>query len=279
VSDIFQQVQDEYRQQQLADFWKKYRLPIIAGVVVLVLGVAGYQAWSYWHGQQVEKSSRELEAIGDLLRNPGNEKTASDRLAKLAVEGSGAYPVLARLQEAALRAQSGDVKAALVLYDSVAKSERTALFRDFAVVRAAVFLVELESYDNVKKKLEPVANGSGPWATQAKELLAYAAWRSGKTEDATKLYEEVEKTPGVAEGAKRRAYEMLALIRTGLKFSDMKAPTSSLLLPQPGAQTGPLLLQPMAPSPEQPGAGSLLGPDPVVPAPAVPSPTPTPTPQ
>jgi hypothetical protein len=279
VSDIFQEVQDEYRQQQLADFWKKYRIPVIAGVTLLILGVAGYQAWSYWHGQQVEKSSREIEAIGELLRNPGNEKAAGDRLAKLAVEGAGAYPVLAKLQEAALRAQGGDVKAALVLYDSVAKSERTALFRDFAVVRAGVFLVELESYDNVKKKLEPVANASGPWATQAKELLAYAAWRSGKTEDAKKLYEEVEKTPGVAEGAKRRAYEMLALIRTGLKFSDMKAPASSLLLPQPGAQTGPLLLQPMAPPAEQPGAGSLLGPDPIVPAPAVPSPTPTPTPQ
>ena len=279
MSDIFQEVQDEYRQQQLADFWKKYRLPIIAGVAVLILGVAGYQAWSYWHGLQVEKSSRELEAVGELLRSPGNEKASADRLAKLAVEGGGAYPVLAKLQEAALRAQGGDVKAALVLYDSVAKTERSSLFRDFAVVRAGVFLVELESYDNVKKRLEPVANASGPWATQAKELLAYSAWRSGKTEDAKKLYEDVEKAPGVAPGAKRRAYEMLALIRTGFKFSDMKAPASSLLLPQPGTESGPLLLQPLAPSPAQPGSGSLLGPDPIIPAPAVPSPTPTPTPQ
>lgn len=277
MSDIFQEVQEEYRQQQLTDFWKKYRLPIIGGVAALVLGVAGYQGWSYWHGLQVEKSSRELEIAGDLLRKPGNEKEAGDRLAKLAVEGSGAYPVLAKLQEAALRAQGGDVKAAIVLYDSVARTESSALFRDFAIVRAGVFLVELESLDNVKKKLEPVANGSGPWALQAKELLAYASWRSGKAEDATKLYEEVQKAPGVADGTKRRAYEMLALIRTGLKYSDMKSPAASLLLPQPGTESGPLLLQPPTPAP---GTGSLLGPDPIVPAPAVPSPpTPTPTPQ
>ena len=276
MSDIFQEVQEEYRQQQLADFWKKYRLPIIGGVAALVLGVAGYQGWSYWYGLKVERSSRELEIASDLLRKPGSEKEAADRLAKLAVEGSGAYSVLAKLQEAALRAQGGDVKAALVLYDSVARSEGSALFRDFAVVRAGVFLVELESYDTVQKKLGPVANGSGPWATQAKELLAYAAWRSGKADEAKTLYEEVQKAPGVADGSKRRAFEMLALIRTGLKYSDMKSPAASLLLPQPDTESGPLLLQPPTPAP---GTGSLLGPDPIVPAPAVPSPAPTPTPQ
>lgn len=274
MSDIFQEVQEEYRQQQLADFWKKYRIPIIAGVTVLILGVAGYQFWSYRHAGEVERSSREIDAIGELMRNPGNEKTAADRLAKLAVNGAGGYPALAKLQEAAIRASGGDVKAAIALYDSVIKSESSPLFRDFAVVRQAVFLVELDTYENAKKRLEPVANGSGPWATQAKELLAYSAWRAGKADDAKKLYEEVQKAPGVAEGTKRRAYEMLALIRTGLKFSDMKAPAPLLLQPS-ATQPGPLLLQPPAPAP---GAGSLLGPDPIVPAPAVPSP-PSPTPQ
>jgi hypothetical protein len=278
VSDIFQEVQDEYRQQQLADFWKKYRVPIIAGVTVLILGVAGYQFWSYWRGAELEKSSRELEVIGELLRKPGSEKEAGDRLAKLAAGGVGGYPVLAKLQEAALRAQGGDVKAAIALYDSVIKAESSPLFRDFAAVRQAVFLVELEAYDNVKKRLEPVANGSGPWATQAKELLAYGAWRSGRMDDAKKLFEEVQKAPGVAAGTKRRAYEMLALIRTGLKFSDVKAPAPLLL--QPGSQPGPLLLPPTIPSPGEPPGGGLLGPDPIVPAPATPSsPTPTPTPQ
>jgi hypothetical protein len=286
VSDVFQEVEEEYRQQQMAKFWEKYRVPIIGAAAALILGVAGYQGWSYWHAREVEKSSREMEIVGDLLRKPGSEKEAADRLAKLSVSGSGGYPVLAKLQEAAIRAQQGDLKGSIALYDSVAKSESSPLFRDLAVVRAAVFLVEMEPYDAVKKKLEPVANGSGPWAYQGKELLGYAAWRGGKPDDAKKLYEEIEKAADAPAGTKRRAIEMIALIRTGLKFSDVKGPApSSLLLPQPGTSSGPLLLQPMTPPPGQ--SGSLLGPDPVIPAPVTPdpvtpgpvTPAPTPTPQ
>jgi hypothetical protein len=271
VSDVFQEVEEEYRQQQMAKFWEKYRVPLIGAAAALILGVAAYQGWSYYHAQEVERSSREMEAIGELLRNAGGEKQATERLAKLAVSGSGAYTTLAKLQQAALIAQSGDVKTAVKLYESVANSERSPLFRDFAIVRAAVFLVDLDTFDNVKKTLSPVATGAGPWAVQAKELLAYSAWRAGKVDDAKALYDDIEKTDTASAGVKRRSTEMLALIRSGLKFTDMKAAPSSLLLPQPGTSDGPLLLQPLKPPPEQPS--SLLGPDPIAP------PAPTPTPQ
>ena len=266
--DVFQEVQEEYRRQQLEKLWEKYRVPIIGAAAALILGVAGYQGWTYWNGLQIEKSSREMEAIAQLAGKPGTEKEAADRLAKLAASGAGGYPVMAKLQEAGLRAQNGDVKEALALYDSIAKSERSPLFRDLAVVRAAVFQVELEPYDAMKTRLEPVANGKGPWAFPAKELLAYATWRAGKAEDARKLYDEIVAVPEAPQGAKARSREMLAVIRTGLKFSDIKGVASSLLLPQPGADNGPLLLQPTAPEPAQP---SLLGPDPGQP-PATPTP-------
>jgi hypothetical protein len=271
VSDVFQEIEEEYRQQQMAKFWEKYRGPIIGAAAALVIGVAGYQAWSYWNAQQVEKSSREMEAIGELLRNAGGEKQAAERLSKLGASGAGGYSTLAKLQQAALVAQSGDIKTAIKLYQAVANSESSPLFRDFAIVRAGVFLVEVETYDNVKKTLGPIATGSGPWVTQAKELLAYAAWRAGKADEAKALYEDIEKNESAPAGVKRRSTEMLALIRSGLKFADVK-PAQPLLL-QPSTGTTPMLLPPLTPPAEQPG--SLLGPDPTAPAePAAPTPTP-----
>ncbi len=255
----------------MAKFWEKYRVPVIGAAAALILAVAGFQAWSYWNAQQVEKSSREMEAIGELLRNPGSEKQAAERLAKLGDSGAGGYPTLAKLQQAALVAQSGDIKTAVKLYEAVANSESSPLFRDFAIVRAGVFLVEGETYDNVKKTLQPLATGSGPWAIQAKELLAYSAWRAGKADEARALYEDIEKKENAPAGVKRRSTEMLALIRSGLKFADVK-PTQPLLL-QPSSGTGPMLLPPLTPPAEQPN--SLLGPDPIAPAePAAPTPTP-----
>jgi hypothetical protein len=272
VSDVFQEVEEEYRRQQLAKLWEKYRVPIIGAAAALILGVAGYQGWTWWHGKEVDRSSREMEAVGDLMRaNPQAEKDAADRLAKLAANGSGGYPLLAKFQEAGMRAQLREFAVAVKLYDDIARSGGDPLFAGYAQIRAAVLLSETASYDDMKKRLEALANGTGAWRLEAKELLAYAAWRGGKPQDALKLYGEIEKAEDVSVGVKRRSYEMSALIKAGLKFADLKPPASAAL-PQP---EGPLLLQPRIPTPAVPEVPSLLGPEPIVPAPIAPS-TPTP---
>jgi hypothetical protein len=281
VSDVFQEVEEEYRRQQLSKVWEQYRLPIIGGATALILGVAGFQAWSYWNGLAAEKSSRELETVAKLLQaGPGSEKDAADRLAKVAHSGSGGYRILAQLQEAGVRAELRDFKAAVKLYDEIVRTSREPMFRDFAAIRAVVLLSESEDSDKLKARLEPVAKVAGPWQMSAKELLAYVTWRGGKTDDALKIYDEIGKADDVPNGIKRRSIEMVAVIRAGLKPSDVKPPTQ-ISLPTPDVPTpglGPLLLQPTTPAPEQPG--SLLGPAPVVPNPVPPSPaepaTPTP---
>jgi hypothetical protein len=256
VSDIFQEVQEEYRREQMAKLWEKYRVPIVAGVSALILAVGGYQAWSYWRAAQVEKSSREFEAVAELLAQPGKEKEAADRFAKLAVSGTSAYALAAKFQEAGIRSQAGDVKAAVALYDSISAATGDPLFRDYAQVRAAILIVEKESLDNIKKRLEPITKGSGPWRVQALEILAYASWRGGKSEDALKLYSEVEATTDAPNGTLRRAKEMTALIKAGMKLSDVNAMLAPTIAP--GA-TGPMLLQPTQPTIPEPS--SLLGPE------------------
>ena len=272
MSDVFQEVEEEYRRQQLSKFWEKYRVPAVGAAAALVLGVAGYQGWTYWHGKQVEKSSRELEAVGELIRKDEKaEKDAADRLAKLGKEGSGGYPVLAKFQEAGMRAELRDFKAAVAIYDDIVRTNKEPLFRDFAAIRAGVLLSESEPLDKLKARLEPVANGKGPWAMSGKELLAYVTWQAGKTDEALKIYDEIVKSEDAPNGTKRRAVEMTAVLKSGLKPSDVKAPARVSL---PAPDIGPLLLPPT--TPEQPGS-SLLGPSPAFPAPAAPEPV-VPTP-
>ncbi len=260
MSDILQEVQEEYRREQMAKLWEKYRVAIVGAVSVLILGVAGYQAWSYWHAAELEKSSRAFEVAAELLSSEtGQEKEAADRLAKLAASGTSGYRLVAQLQGAALRAEMGDLKGALALYDSVSASQSDPLFRDYAQLRAAILIVDTESLDNVKKRLASIAAGSGPWNVLAKELLAYASWRAGKKEDALKLYAEVQAAPDAVTGSKRRALEMSSLINGGLKIADLTPAASPFAVPAGGA--GPMLLQPKTPEPSD----SLLGPDPIQP--------------
>jgi len=276
VSDIFQEVQEEYRREQMAKLWKTYSVPIIAAVTVVILAVAGYQAWSYWHAQQLEASSREFEKIAELIASdPTKKKEAADRFAKFAPTATSGYAMAAKFQEAGLRAELSDIKGAMTLYDEIAGSTSDPLFRDYAQLRAAILVLETESLENVKKRLEPITKGTSPWRVMALEMLAYASWRGGKKDEALKLYSEVSEIPNAPNGSQRRAKEMTTLINAGLKLTDLKAmpglsiPGSESLLLQP---PDPSTMQPLLPDPtaEEPG---LLGPA----TPEQPSPTP-PTP-
>lgn len=238
----------------MAKLWEKYRVAIIGGVSVVILAVGGYQAWSYWQAERVETSSREFEAVAELIASgPGNEQAAADRFAKLAQSATTGYAMAAKFQEAALRAEMGDIKAALALYDAISASTSDPLFRDYAQLRAAILVVETESLDTIKKRLEPLTKGTSPWRVPALEMLAYASFRAGKKDEALKLYGEVEATPNAPNGSTRRAKEMTTLINAGMKLSDLTTGPAV----RPGS--GPMLLQPAQPTPE---TGSILGPAP-----------------
>lgn len=265
MSDIFQEVQEEYRREQAAKLWKTYRVPVIAGATALILTVAGYQGWTYWRALKLEESSREFERVAEMIAaGPGQEKAAADAFAKLAANATGGYAMAAKFQEAGLRAEMNEIPAALKLYDEISASVSDPLFRDYAQLRAAILVLEAESLDNTKKRLEPITKGASPWRVIALEMLAYASWRGGKTDEALKLYAEVKEIPNAPNGSTRRATEMTTLINAGMKLSDLNTKpglstpgvTPMLLPPTESAPSQPLFPAP-APAAEEPG---LLGP-------------------
>lgn len=267
MSDAFQEVEEEYRRQQMAEFWDKYRVPLIGAAAALVLSVAAFQAWTYWRGQQEAASSRAFDA-GVKVIDAEDKKGAAERFEKLGGKAVGGYVTLSKLHEAALKAQLGDAGSAVKIYDDIAKGGSGALFSDLATLRSVLLTVELASLEETRKKLDPVIANAGSWKPGALELLAYATWRAGKKDDALKLYAEILALDDAPEKTKRRATEMKALIEGGLTLSDLNKNVALPSSTSPGLL--PFGLEP--PRPEAPG--SLLGPAdmPALPDPTQPSP-------
>lgn len=263
MTDVFQELQEEHRRQQLADLWKKYQIPVIGVAVIAVLAVGGYQFWNHWRGEQAFASSRAFDsAVNDL--EAGNTKGATERFRKLGEKGVGGYALLARLQEATVLSRTGDTDKAVKLYDQVARDSGDPLFSGLATMRATLLVVETASLDDVRKRLDPLIAGAGPWQAGALELLAYANWKAGKDADAVKLFAQVIAMPTAPEKLKRRSIEMKALLDGGLTFQEMNRRVLPVL---PSGSLLPFGLDPS--SPEAPG--SLLGPADV---PVLPAPTP-----
>lgn len=267
MSDIFQEVQEEYRREQFAKAWEKYRVPIIGAAAGLIVAVAAYQGWSYYHARQVEASSRAFEAAANEAENkPGEEKAAAAAFADLANKAWGGYPFVARLQAAATRAASGDIKGAAALYDQIAEETSDPLFADYARVRAAILLVDTAPLPEIQKRLGKLPESDSPWRVEAEEFLGYANWRAGNNKEALRLFDLIKNNPGASDGSKRRATELSALINGGTKVADLKtAPT----LPAPAGTGLPLI-------PGLPGFDTPpIAPEPATPeAPTAPTPTP-----
>jgi len=158
----------------------------------------------------------------------------------------------------------GDIPAATKIYDDIAGSTSDALFSNLATLRAVILTVESASLEETHKRLDPVIANGGSWRPGALELLAYATWRAGKTEDAIKLYDQLLALEDAPEKTKRRATEMKALLSGGMTLSEMN---KNVALP---SSTSPGLL-PFGLAPPKPEApGSLLGPADI---PALPDPT------
>jgi hypothetical protein len=264
VSEIFQEVEEEFRREQMAKLWAKYRIPVVGGAVALVLAVAGYQGWTYWQAERISASSRSFDAAVQLQVGQ-NTKGAAEGFAKLSAEGTSGYAILAKFQEAALRAEMGEQKTALKLYEEISRESADPLFRDFAMLRSGLLTIESAALGDTKKRIEQIATGSGPWRVLAMELLAYASWREGKNDEALKLYAQIDAIPSVPANTKRRAMEMKALIEGGLTLAELNklpaAPSTPSSLP------GSMLLppEPSAPSSLLGPADALVLPDPTQP--------------
>jgi hypothetical protein len=178
VADIFQEVDEEVRRERFRQLWSRYANYIIAGMVVLVLGIGGYRAYQWYEAKQAAQSGAAFEAATALIAE-GKTAEAEAALSRIAAEGNAGYRALALLREAAAVADR-DRAAAVKIYDSLAADGSvSALLQDLARVRAGLLLMDAASYAGLRSRLEAATAANRPFRHTARELLAFSAWRAG----------------------------------------------------------------------------------------------------
>jgi hypothetical protein len=180
VSDIFQEVDEEVRREQLKKLWDRYGTYFIALAVLIVAGVAAWRGYDYWQSKKAAEFGAQFNAAA-ILSEQGKHEEAEKAFARIASEGTSGYRVLARMREAAALAER-DPKAAVAAYDDLAASAATGQpLQDLAALRAGMILVDSAPLTEMTRRLEPLAGAGAPFRHSARELLAFAAWKSGDT--------------------------------------------------------------------------------------------------
>jgi predicted negative regulator of RcsB-dependent stress response len=134
---------DEEQVARLKTWWDENGKSLVIGLVVVVVGVAGYRWYDGFHTEQNIAASDLYE---EFLLSDGENREAA--LAKLADQASGtSYEVLALLQHAKSSVGSGEYEAAqATLRDAVAAAP-DAILADVARLRLARVLQQLDRTD------------------------------------------------------------------------------------------------------------------------------------
>jgi hypothetical protein len=216
VTDIFQEVNEEVRREQLKKLWERYGGYLIAACIVVVIGVGAWRGYEWWQAKQAAQSGAAFEQAA-MLAESGKHQEAAAAFAKLSADGSGGYRVLARLREAGELATS-DRKAAVAAYDTIAADSRAGqVVRDLAAVRAGFLLVDTAPYSEILQRLELVTAPDRAFRHSAREILALSAWKAGDMAATRRWTEMIMSDPQTPPGPRSRAEMLSELIAASAK--------------------------------------------------------------
>jgi hypothetical protein len=177
VSELFDEVDEDVRRDQLKKLWDQYSIYLVAGALLIIAAVGGWRGYQYLEAKKAAEAGAAFDQAADLAeKNKPAEAEAA--FTKLAAEAPSGYRTLARLRAAA-EAAKRDPQAAVKLYDEIAADRSVNVpEQDLAKLRAAGLLLETTTYDNMLQRLEPAAAPGSTYRHSARELLALSAWRS-----------------------------------------------------------------------------------------------------
>ena len=177
MTELFDEVDEEVRRDQLKKLWDRYSLLIIALAILVIAGVGGWRGYQYL---EAKKSAEAGDAFNKAVELSDQNKHAEAETAftDLAAKAPSGYRMLARFRAAAETANR-DPQAAAKLFDDLAADRSVgAEQQELARIRAAGLMLDTASYKDMVQRLEP---STGPGATfrhVARELLALSAWRA-----------------------------------------------------------------------------------------------------
>ena len=210
MADIFKEVDEDVRRDQMLRFWRKYRTYIVAAAVLLLIGTAAGLGWREWRESQRLAESAEFVAALALLEQ-GRNAEAGQALATFAEKARPGYAALARLREAGARLAGGERARAVATLDALA-ADATAdtLMREVAALLAAVAAIDDGAPADVAGRLTALSVDSKPFRHLAREMQAVLALRTGDLDGARKIYIDLAQDAAAPSGVRERAGEVLA---------------------------------------------------------------------
>lgn len=211
MSELFDEVDEEVRLDQLKKLWDQYSIYIIALALLIIAAVGGWRGYQYLEAKKAAEAGAAFDAALDLSEQ-NKHAEAEAAFDKLAATAPAGYRMLARMRAAA-EVATRDPRAGARMYDEIAGDRSIgAEHQDLAKIRAAGLLLDTESYPNMLQRLEAATKPEATFRHTARELLALSAWRANDTTAARQWLDMIASDGETPSAMRSRAEALQALL-------------------------------------------------------------------
>jgi len=237
VSDIFREVEEDVRRERIEKIWKQYGDYIIAGAAIIVLAIAGWQFWKYYHGREIARASAAFTSASIKASN-GDPAGASSDFAKLAKDAPSGYAAMAKLEQANTLLGTGHTGDAVAIYEEIERNGDSSLSA-IARLRHAWAIVDLAPKADIVKLLAPLSANDSAWRYSAGEVLAYSDYHNGATPAAIAGFKKLATDTSAPENLRNRARAMQSFLESGGGRDVGAVPEPAPVKPEAAAPTAP----------------------------------------
>ena len=213
MGDVFQEVDEELREEKYKRIWRKFRYYVIGGLILFILGIAANAFWKDYNLKEVnDRSERFFTAIEMAQEDKVNAITLLEEFANQEEKNSEYNVLIARFTEAAIRRAEKDYNGALVIYQSLEDNNISNFYEDYAKLSSVEMLIALNNKKDAKLILDDLITNTSDLKYIAMEYLGYLEIDEGNYSKARTIFTNIADEASSSVNMKNRSREILSIL-------------------------------------------------------------------
>ena len=203
MADIFDEVSEELKHDQLVKIWKKYSKFIIVGITLIIICIISYQSYMNWNNKKIESIS---EQYFEALEKLENEKysQSGNLFFKNSENHKDGYKMLSLFGLAESNYKDGKIDEMILNYKKIYDDESLDVYYRNLSRILSVIKDDISSFDQQKLLLKPMLNSPSNLQLLAAELEVLLYIKFNKIKEAKKALNILLKRPELSFEQKNR---------------------------------------------------------------------------
>ena len=202
MADIFDEVSEELKHDQLIKTWKKHSKLIVLLIAIIIISIISYQAYKSWNEKEIETISAQHFNALEKLENESYSKS-KELFLKNSKQKNG-YKILSLFGLAESNYKQGKFDEMILNYKTIYEDENIDLYYRYLSRMLSVIKDNSSSFDQQKMTLDPILNSPSKLQPLASELKVILLIKFDKIKEAKKALKKLLKRKDISFEQKNR---------------------------------------------------------------------------